>query len=166
MCQNCENAYTFVDIESDLAKTRGTLSEIEASIKDFSTSAEGITQFIERIDTLAEDLSSISKRTNKLILTSEDSHKTIKNYLEEIIIDQNFTASSIFQEVIHLRDTLYIVAYATDEETIKIQFKHAAALEPTFILSFRDYYKNITEIYINKDKGPCFSNALFWVNNN
>lgn len=78
-----EESYTFVDIESDFAKTRGVLNEIETSIKDFSTSADGITKFIERIDTLAEDLSSISKRTNKLILTSEDSHKTIKNYLED-----------------------------------------------------------------------------------
>ena len=38
-----------------------------------------------------------------------------------------------------------------------------------FSIDLRNKYKSkqtIYSIYINKDKGPCFSNALFWVNNN
>ena len=93
-------------------------------------------------------------------------------FINSIVIDHNVTASSIFQEVMHLRDTLYILAYATDEETIKVQFKHASVMEPTYILSFRDYFKNITEIYINKDKqfslksGSFKKNSLCKINDN
>ena len=38
-----------------------------------------------------------------------------------------------------------------------------------FSIDLRKKYKSkktIYSIYINKNKGPCFGNALFWVNNN
>ena len=74
------NTYSLPDVESDLAKIRLILKELQTSKiqKD-----EQELDFSERFDVLNEDISSISKRTNKLILTSEDTNKKFKGYLDE-----------------------------------------------------------------------------------
>ena len=81
---NSENSeeynYSLPDIESDLAKIRLILKELqtEKAAKD-----EKDLDISERFEILNEDISSISKRTNKLILTAEDTNKKFKVYLDE-----------------------------------------------------------------------------------
>ena len=99
--------YTLLDLESDISKVRVILDDLSHSLKDDRSLAENVTKniadkitnlndFIEKtsssyssadykdlllqFDALNEDISSISKRTNKLILTSDDaSEKLQKN---------------------------------------------------------------------------------------
>ena len=89
-----------------------------------------------------------------------------------IIIDQNFTATPIFEEVLHLRDTLYVIAYATDEDTIKILFKKISVMDSSLILSYTNYFTTIKEININQDKkfvlksGSYKKNSICKINDN
>lgn len=84
-----EYNYSLPDIENDLAKIRLVLKEIQTEkiAKD-----EKDIDIFERFEILNEDISSISKRTNKLILTSEDINKKFKSYLDEFkeIIDISY----------------------------------------------------------------------------
>ncbi len=86
-----EYSYKMEDVESDMAKLRLELKEILSSldiVKQKQTENIDSKQSSElfpsaQFDGLCEDVSSISKRTNKLILTSEDANKTLKHYLED-----------------------------------------------------------------------------------
>ena len=75
-----EITYSFTDIESDFVKTIAALKELNDKIKEPSDEKDNKADF----EALSEDISSISKRTNKLILSAEDVQKTLKNHLEEI----------------------------------------------------------------------------------
>ena len=75
--------YGFADVESDLTKMRVVVNEISGSLKELNCSLVDANGSSLQLDTLSDDISSISKRTNKLILTSEDAHKTLKHYLED-----------------------------------------------------------------------------------
>ena len=74
--------YGLVDVESDLAKMRVILDQINTSSARFAKFAEDDAGFAQ-FECLQDDISSISKRTNKLILTSDDAHKTLKHYMED-----------------------------------------------------------------------------------
>ena len=90
-------SYTMQDIESDIAKLRMTLNEIQDDAK-LDAVAQNMDQLVNFLDGLkfdftredmgnmqhhiarmAEELTDLSSRTNKLILTSEDSRSDIKN---------------------------------------------------------------------------------------
>ncbi len=75
-------SYGLVDVESDLAKMRVVINEMSNTVKSFNKVMDESPSSAQ-IDCLYDDISSISKRTNKLILTSDDAHKTLKHYLEE-----------------------------------------------------------------------------------
>ncbi len=101
--------YTLPDIESDLSKIRVDLSNLQKavnnseeensqSVSEITTKIAGVKDAIEKLeknpinteiaevkslfDTLNEDISSISKRTNKLILASDEVNKTLKFNIE------------------------------------------------------------------------------------
>ena len=75
-----EYTYSLPDIENDLAKIRLILKELQTEkvAKD-----EKDLDITERFEILNEDISSISKRTNKLILTAEETNQKFKGYLDE-----------------------------------------------------------------------------------
>lgn len=101
--------YTLPDIESDLSKIRLDLSNLQRTLvntdeqnsetgSDITSKISNIKKAVEKLenspinseiaevkalfDTLNEDISSISKRTNKLILSSDEVNKTLKANIE------------------------------------------------------------------------------------
>lgn len=69
--------YTLLDIESDFAKLHCTLDDTSKLTVDDLQSIK------EQFDSLNDDIASISKRTNKLILTSDDANKVFKGHVDE-----------------------------------------------------------------------------------
>ncbi|MDD3237466.1 MAG: hypothetical protein PHV37_05145 [Candidatus Gastranaerophilales bacterium] len=86
-----EYIYTLLDIESDFAKLHCALEEKEQEKKEFlenitevsTNTVEDIQVIKNCFEELNDDISSISKRTNKLILTSDEANKTFNNHLFE-----------------------------------------------------------------------------------
>lgn len=70
-------SYTLQDVESDIAKVRMILNEISKS-----TAGENLEK-LNDLDKLNQDIMSISTRTNKLLLTSDESYNTLKDNLNE-----------------------------------------------------------------------------------
>ena len=91
-----------------------------------------------------------------------------------ITIEHEFLTYPMFDEMIELREDLYVLAYAIDEEVIKMQFKNITVLEYDSgpMLSFTNFFKNIKEIYLNEDKsfkyksGSYKTNDLYKINDN
>jgi len=101
LMENQDHIYTMPDIESDLSKIRFELDKIQLSInsdtEDFSmvsklkdieagitkleasNNNQDIAEIKEVFNSINEDITSISKRTNKLILTSDEVSKTLKS---------------------------------------------------------------------------------------
>lgn len=105
-----EYFYTLLDLESDISKVRIILDNLNNSVQDDRSLAESITKslsekisninsFIEKtsklyadadyktilnqFETLNDDITSISRRTNKLILTSDDSATKLQKNIED-----------------------------------------------------------------------------------
>ena len=72
---------------------------------------------------------------------------------DSILIEKNCTSNRIFDEALHLKNDLYIISYALDDESIKIQFKNILMNTNLEVnpLIYTDYFSDIQEIYINKD---------------
>lgn len=93
-----EYIYTLLDIESDFAKLYCALDESHKSINsdinklkttfdgNYKLSIEDIEGIKKQFNALNEDISSISKRTNKLIINSDDSNKIFRGSLDEFSI--------------------------------------------------------------------------------
>ena len=102
--------YSFRDLESDIANLRIVLNEMKEDNKsqefaDLISSTNNIYEIVNTIkselpkfeaeefkkdfNNLAEDIVSISTRTNKLILTSDESYKTLQDNLQDfkLVID-------------------------------------------------------------------------------
>ncbi len=92
--------YSLQDLESDIANLRVVLKEMQDNAVDYSgefnnlmSSTEGVYKLVESIkdelpdkksfESLTEDIVSISTRTNKLILASDESYKTLKDNLQD-----------------------------------------------------------------------------------
>lgn len=115
-------AYTMLDVENDMVKIRKLLDDMSKSvekeqeinqenIKDITStiasvvellessegqySAEVLKSFQVQFDILNDDISSISKRTNKLVLTSEDVGKELKKN----VADFSFILSSLNRDI-------------------------------------------------------------------
>lgn len=73
-----EYSYTLQDVESDIAKLRMALNDIMKSSK------EGISQPTGDFEQLNENIMSISTRTNKLLLNSDESYAALKSNLNEL----------------------------------------------------------------------------------
>ena len=91
-----------------------------------------------------------------------------------LLIDQSYTLDRIFDETIHLKKDLYIVARSLEENIIKVEFKNVSINENANNISlvYNDYFQNIKEIYLNKDKkfdiksGSFKKNDLYKINDN
>lgn len=98
--------YSLQDLESDIANLRIVLKEMQDNTADYSdefnklsASTENIYKLVESVkeeipdkkvfDNLTEDIVSISTRTNKLILASDESYKTLQDNLRDfkLVID-------------------------------------------------------------------------------
>ena len=74
-------------------------------------------------------------------------------FMETILIEENFRRDRMFDESIHLKEDLYILAYAVDEQLIKLQFKNII-INNNLIqnpIIYEDYFTNIKEIFISND---------------
>lgn len=97
-------SYTLQDVESDIAKLRLVISDLStssskeeisdisdnihrivSSVEDLQTSLtqEQVTYLKENFEKLSEDVLSISSRTNKLLLTSDESYNALNNGLND-----------------------------------------------------------------------------------
>lgn len=102
--EGLDYSYTLQDVESDIAKLRLALSDISNStskddindlsenINKIASSVEGLKSSLtpdqmfdlkEDIEKLNEDIISISSRTNKLLLTSDESYKALNSGLDK-----------------------------------------------------------------------------------
>jgi len=95
--QNTDYTYSLQDVESDIAKLRMTLNELQKDEKldAVSQNIEQLVNFLDglkfdftredlgamhhHITKMTDEITDLSARTNKLILTSEDSRSDIKN---------------------------------------------------------------------------------------
>lgn len=90
--------YSLQDLESDIANLRMVLNDIKSNdhsseFNDLINSTNNIYSLVESIKTelpgkrdiesIAEDIVSISTRTNKLILASDESYKTLQDNLQD-----------------------------------------------------------------------------------
>lgn len=90
--------YSLHDLESDIANLRLALNEMKENNRgqefaELISSTNEIYNLVESIkqdlpakidyETLAEDIESISSRTNKLLLTSDESYKTLQDNLQD-----------------------------------------------------------------------------------
>lgn len=76
-----EYVYTMPDVESDLSKIRLELNNIQKSVNEKledKSLNEDISDIRGRFCALNEDVSSISKRTNKLIIASDEVNKALR----------------------------------------------------------------------------------------
>ena len=101
---NIDYVYSLQDLESDIANLRLILNEMKSSnnskeLEELVTSTNDIYKLVESLkaempnfeydefkkdfETLSEDIVSISTRTNKLILASDESHKCLQDNLQE-----------------------------------------------------------------------------------
>ena len=101
---NIDYVYSLQDLESDIANLRLILNEMKTSnnskeLAELVTSTNDIYKLVESLktempkfeydefkkdfETLSEDIVSISTRTNKLILASDESHKCLQDNLQE-----------------------------------------------------------------------------------
>ncbi|MBR6127827.1 hypothetical protein IKQ21_09100, partial [bacterium] len=71
--------YSLQDLESDIANLRLVLNEMKQNL----SSADDVEEFKKNFNALAEDIVSISTRTNKLILASDESHQTLQDSLQD-----------------------------------------------------------------------------------
>lgn len=81
--------YTLQDVESDIAKVRMAINDIAKSDAEKSK-AEAQTAPSEEFEQLNENIMSISSRTNKLLLNSDESNAALKNNLDDLrnIVDK------------------------------------------------------------------------------
>ena len=75
---NVDYVYSLQDLESDIANLRVVLNEMKSEMPKFEAE-----QFQKEFDNLAEDIVSISTRTNKLLLASDESNKTLQDNLHD-----------------------------------------------------------------------------------
>lgn len=68
--------YTLLDIETDFLKLHQVLEE------NTQTTSDVVNSLKERFEELNDDIASISKRTNKLILSADDANKEFRIHLE------------------------------------------------------------------------------------
>ena len=114
------------------------------------------------------------KKIGGIIIDEYESNPILEHYLsvinpitfqfeDSLLIDSNYTAKRMFDDTLHLKNDLYILAYAIDDEVIKVQFKNiiiSTNLEKNSII-YDDYFSDIKEIYINKDRKFYIDNGSY-----
>lgn len=77
-------SYTLQDVESDIAKVRMALNDIVKSTKAETPTPKTAPAPTGDFDQLNESIMSISSRTNKLLLNSDESYSALKNNLDSL----------------------------------------------------------------------------------
>lgn len=72
-------SYTLQDVESDIAKVRIILKELTEAKQE----KPGLVQSFDGLEKLNENIMSISSRTNKLLLNSDESYNALKGNLDD-----------------------------------------------------------------------------------
>ena len=93
---------------------------------------------------------------------------------DTLLIEHNYTLDRIFDETMHLKKGLYILARSINEDVIKIEFKNIILKENSNKknIDFSDYFSDIKQIYLNEDKkflikkGSYKRNDLYKINDN
>lgn len=141
--------YTLLDLEADISKVRLILDELAHSVKDDKNLAESVTAFVEKtaklysdpdykaileqFDNLNDDITSISKRTNKLILTSDDAavklEKNIQDF-QDIMTGisttvQRFENSNVLKALLERTGTI--------QKLIKNSLQSSSAINEAFV---------------------------------
>ena len=80
-------------------------------------------------------------------------------FVDTLLLEHNYNLTRMFDETMHLKDNLYISAFSVDEDVIKIVFKNISYNEKE--IQYKDYFSNINEIYINKDKKFLINHGSF-----
>lgn len=95
---NIDYVYSLQDLESDIANLRLVLNEMKESLGPKDDAED----FKQKFNEVAEDILSISTRTNKLILASDESSKSLQDNLNEfklVINDLDERTRNFAQEV-------------------------------------------------------------------
>ena len=93
---------------------------------------------------------------------------------DTLLIEENFPTTRIFDEVINLKNDLYILAHSIEENVIKVEFKKVSLKENSdkILINYEDYFSDIPQIIINKEKifridqGTYKKNDLYKINDN
>lgn len=82
--------YTLQDVESDIAKVRMAINDIVKASEAEKSKVEVQTAPSDEFEQLNENIMSISSRTNKLLLNSDESNTALKNNLDDLrsIVDK------------------------------------------------------------------------------
>ena len=175
--------YTLLDLESDISKVRVVLNELNNTINDDRSLAESVTKnlsdkianvnsFIEKtaklyadtdyksllaqFDTLNDDITSISKRTNKLILTSDDSAVKLQKNIEDFqnIMKkisntvENFEKSNILKALVERTEYLkkFMKSSIQSDNAINEAFMYLASWIDNTTVEIENIQKGITEV--------------------
>ena len=103
---NVDYVYSLQDLESDIANLRLVLNDMKKDLNSQETQ-DDYEEFKQKINDLAEDIVSISTRTNKLILASDESNKALLDNLNDfkLVIDdldertRNFSRESGIERI-------------------------------------------------------------------
>lgn len=124
--------YTLPDVETDIAKMRMAISDIGDMLKKNKEDGYDVAERLDTIDDIRDDISSISKRTNKLILTSDDVNKNLqaniaefKKILEGVNHSCNkFNSTQINQNIVDVK--ALVMSSLKSDKILNEAFMHLA----------------------------------------
>lgn len=146
-----EYSYTLADVENDIAKLRQAMNEISTSTtapsQEFNQISRNIHNLTSSIDAISknlkpaeiyqlkhnilklnDDILSISSRTNKLLLNSDESQKTIS----EGLLAFSHIAFNLEERMNELSNKEFNAEMATKLEKIMALMENAASMDATF----------------------------------
>ena len=82
---------------------------------------------------------------------------------DTLLIENNCEDNKAFDETINLRNDLYILGHSIEKEYIKLEFKQISLIENSgkMKINYKDYFSDIQQIFINKDKKFKIKNGIF-----
>ncbi len=130
--ESSKYVYTLPDVETDIAKMRMAISDIGDMLKKNKEDGFDVVERLDTIDDIRDDISSISKRTNKLILTSDDVNKNLqaniaefKKILEGVNRSCNrFNSTQINQNIVDVK--ALVMSSLKSDKILNEAFMHLA----------------------------------------
>ena len=178
--------YTLPDVESDLSKIRLDFSNLSKSISDCDQISrdklDGISAILNTMRTgllrieqspiehevfevkgmfggLREDIASISKRTNKLVISSDEANKTLKHHIEEFNdilrgfsdITEQFADDAYVVRLNHKIDVLTeaVNSLISQTKVLNEAFMYLAEWIDTTSVSFNEIKSEIADVNEN-----------------
>ncbi len=183
---SAEYVYTLPDVESDLSKIRLDFSNLSKSISDCDQISrdklDGISAILNTMRTgllrieqspiehevfevkgmfggLREDIASISKRTNKLVISSDEANKTLKHHIEEFNdilrgfsdITEQFADDAYVVRLNHKIDVLTeaVNSLISQTKVLNEAFMYLAEWIDTTSVSFNEIKSEIADVNEN-----------------